>query len=200
MKLISALLLSFALTSPLAAALKPGKFFLSSSAFMLMNLEDSDTNPEFHQLNVGYRLTGKDVVSVEFITWKYHAPLGIPYGKAKTDVNERFPGHVKGTGIGFAYQRFVWGSFYTALHTTFFNQSYRDEAGQEIGTGDQVFMTWRFLGYHFSLLNDRLFFEPNLAVTYWPVNTGLPESFREKDRKWPNYFLFEPGLHFGVVF
>lgn len=200
MKLILSLLCSLALTTPLSAALKPDSFFVGSSAFMLMNFEDSDTNPEFHQLNVGYRLTDKDAISVEFISWKYHAPLGIPYGKAKADVNERFPGHVKSTGIGFAYQRFLWGNIYTALHTTFFDQSYRNEVGQEIATGDQVFMTWRFIGYQFSFLNDRLFIEPNLAVTYWPVNTGQPDSFREKDKKWPNYFLFEPGLHFGVVF
>lgn len=182
------------------AGVKPGKFFAGSSAFILINLtEESETNPHFYQLNLGYRVTESDTLSVEFITWHYHAPLGIPYGPKKNDPAERFPGYAKSTGIALAYQRFVWDQVYTAIHSAFFDQEFFDTADQKIGTGDQVFMTFR-LGYHFSLFDDRFFVEPNLALTYWPVNTGLPESFRAKDRKWPNTFFPEPGLHFGFTF
>lgn len=197
--LIAALTLTAGLSTTANAGVKPGKYFVGSSAFMLANFDDSDTNPHFYQLNLGYRLTETDTLAVEFITWRYHAPIGIPYGDKKSDPAERFPGYVKSTGIALAYQRFVWDKVYTAIHTAFFDQEFFDTADQKIGTGDQVFMTFR-IGYHFSLFNDRFFIEPNLALTYWPVNTGLPESFREKDRKWPNTFFPEPGLHFGFTF
>lgn len=28
----------------------------------------------------------------------------------------------------------------------------------------------------------------------------LVAAFEEKERRWPNYFFLEPGLHFGVRF
>jgi hypothetical protein len=45
-----------------------------------------------------------------------------------------------------------------------------------------------------------VFIDPSIAFTCWPVKTNVPESFAAMDRKWPSYFLFEPGLHFGIVF
>lgn len=185
---------------PAKAAVKPGKFFVGSTMFLLVNLDtESDTKPDLFQLNLGYRLTDKDVLSLEIIAWKYYAPLGIPYGPSKEDKAERYPGVVDAEGVGLAYQRFIWGRAYTALHTQYMDHNYLDESGAKIGSGHQVFMTFR-LGYHFSFLNDVAFIEPNLAITHWPVNTGLPPSFQAKEDKWPNYFLFEPGLHFGFAF
>lgn len=46
------------------------KYFVGSTLFMLGNLY-SKNRPDFIQLNLGYRITGRDVVSLELKTWKY---------------------------------------------------------------------------------------------------------------------------------
>jgi hypothetical protein len=173
------------------------RHFIGSSLFMVANF--STNPPDFYQLNYGYRLTPKDVVSVEAITWTYKAPLGIPYGSSYGVEAENYPGSVKSVGLAFAYQRFLWKDFYTAVHAASFLQTYRNERKEKIQNGYQLFCTFR-LGYHWKLFKNRFFIEPNIAATYWPVNTNLPESFKQKENKWSNYFLFEPGLHFGVKF
>ena len=43
------------------------KYFVGSTLFMLGNL-DKVNPPGFAQLNLGYRITGKDVISLELIT------------------------------------------------------------------------------------------------------------------------------------
>ncbi len=53
------------------------RHLLSSSLFMVANLFPD--SPSFYQLSYGYRLTLKDVLIVEAITWTYNAPLSIPY-------------------------------------------------------------------------------------------------------------------------
>ena len=45
------------------------KFYLGSSLFMLANLNTKDVNaPDFVQLNFGYRITPKDMISIEVKT------------------------------------------------------------------------------------------------------------------------------------
>ena len=176
----------------------PGRHFLGSSAFVLANAVLDDA-PDFYQLNLGYRLTDRDVVSLEAITCKYTAPLGIPYGPSQGAAEEEYPGYVREFGLGVAYQRFLWRDVYSALHATPLLKRYVDEQGEGIQNGVQLFLALR-AGYHLRLLHDRLFLEPSVAVTYWPISTNAPPAFAEKDDRWPNYFLFEPGLHFGVNF
>lgn len=173
------------------------RHFVGSSLFVLANLVPQSEPPFFYQLNYGYRVTPKDVVSLEAITWRYHAPLGIPYGAKYGSEEERFPGHVRAYGVGVAYQRFIWKGLYSALHALPMRQTFVDSAGEKIGSGFQLFVTLR-VGYHLELFANRFFLEPSIACTSWPINTGLPESFAKKEGKWPSYFLFEPGLHFGV--
>ena len=86
----------------------------------------------FYQLNYGYRLTPKDVISIEAITWMYHAPLGIPYGPSYESLEESYPGSIKGVGLGLAYQRFLWKNFYSAIHATPLRQTYRNEKKEKI--------------------------------------------------------------------
>ncbi len=172
------------------------KFFLSSSAFMLANLDRTDEPPDFYQLNFGYQLTKKDVVSIELITWKYYAPLGIPWDKMSNKSN-LFPGRVHAVGGGLAYQRFLRGNIYSALHATWFKQKYLDTSGAKLSEGEQLFLTLR-LGYHFKI-GTFAFIEPNVAVTHWPINTGLPSSFQAQEDRWGK-FQVEPGLHFGFPF
>jgi hypothetical protein len=173
------------------------RHYIGSSMFMLANLFPNSAN--FYQLNYGYRLTPKDVLSIEAKTWTYPAPLGIPYGSSFGSKEEKYPGSVKSVGVALAYQRFLWRDFYTAAHAASFLQTYRNEKKEKIQNGYQLFCTFR-LGYHLKLFKNRFFIEPSIAATYWPINTNMPESFRKMETKWPNYFLFEPGLHFGVKF
>lgn len=170
-------------------------WFVSTSAFMLGNLLPEP--PRYVQLNVGYRFTDKDALILEAITWTYDAPLGIPFGPDWGDPQHDFPGHARDVGVGLAYQRFWWKGIYTTAHLTPFRQAYFDEAGERIQAGLQLWCVLR-AGWHFSLLQDRLFIEPSVAVTSWPVNTNLPAGFAEQEDKWPAYFVGEPGLHIGV--
>lgn len=173
------------------------KNFIGSSLFTISNLLPDP--PSFYQLNYGHRLTAKDALIVEAITWTYKAPLGIPYGPSFESPDEQYPGHVKEIGVGMAYQRFLKKKFYSTIHATPLLQKYYDMEEQKIQNGFQLFMTLRF-GYHLSFFKDRFFIEPSVAFTHWPIKTNVPEAFAALDSKWPNYFLFEPGLHFGVKF
>lgn len=174
------------------------KWFVGSTLMMFGNLNSKD-RPDFIQLNLGYRLTGKDALSIEFITWKYSWPLGIPYGKSFDAPNEKFPGYIREFGFDVAYQRFWWKGLYTGIHVMSAWQSFVDDEGKKIDKGFQVFNTYR-AGYHFKLFKDRFFIEPSIAITHRLVHTKMPESFRQKDDKWPKFFFGEPGLHFGFKF
>lgn len=172
---------------------------LGSSLFVLANVIPTDDAPHFYQVNYQYRVTKRDVLSVEAITWHYYAPLGIPYGKSWGDRNENYPGFVRALGVALAYKRFLYQGLYTALHAANMHQSYVAENGSTIQTGYQLFVTWR-IGYHIEFFDERFFLEPSVAMTAWPINTNLPASFRAREEEWPNYFLGEPGLHFGFHF
>lgn len=174
------------------------KCFVGSTLFLLGNLS-SGNNPEFVQLNFGYRLTGKDAVSIELKTWKYQWSLGIPYGKSYEAARYKFPGYIREYGFALAYQRFWWKGLYTGIHVMNAWQSFVDEKGNKTGNGFQIFNTYR-LGYHFKLFKDRFFIEPGVAVTHRPYHTKMPDAFKKIDDKWPKFFFGEPGLHFGYKF
>lgn len=176
------------------------KFFIGSSFFILGNFIPDDPNPpDFIQLNFGYRISPKDVISLEAKTWRYAWPLGIPYGKSFEAPEEKYPGYIRDFGIGLVYQRFLWKGIYASIDAMNTLQRYVNEDNVKIQNGYQLFMTYR-LGYHLELFKNRFFIEPSVAMTHWPVRTNVPESFAKLDNKWPNYFLFEPGLHFGINF
>ena len=124
------------------------------------------------------------------------APIGIPYGRAKSSREEEYPGSIRSEGIALAYRGFITDRFYTALQALPLQQTFLDTNGEEIAQGKQLFMKLRFgLPY-----GGTLFMEPSLAFTYWPINEGLPQSFQAKEDPWPNHFLFEPGLHVRMNF
>jgi len=196
-------LLALASLLPLCAQYAPQdstyrKYFIGSTFFLLGNFSESN-NPEFVQFNLGYRLTGKDVVSLEIKTWKYAWPLGIPvYDDSFEAPQEEFPGHIREYGFALVYQRFWWKGLYTGIHVMNAWQSFMDENGDKIDNGFQIFNTYR-LGYHIKLFDDRWFIEPSIAITHRPFHTEMPESFKQLDDKWPK-FNTEPGLHFGFKF
>lgn len=177
------------------------RYFVGSSAFILANpvLAGQPDQPDFYQLNVGYWLTERDAISIEAITWRYNSPVGVPYGPSFESPEVSYPGYVRETGIGVAYQRMLQGNFYSAVHVLPLVKQYYDETDQRIQNGFRLFLTLR-AGYQFKFFSNRFVLEPSLAATYWPIDTNMPAAFEEKERRWPNYFLLEPGLHFAVRF
>ncbi|WP_417611008.1 hypothetical protein [Owenweeksia hongkongensis] len=172
--------------------------FVGSTFFMLGNFLPNN-KPDFVQLNFGYRITGKDVISLELKTWKYAWPLGIPYGKSFEAPEEKFPGYIREYGFAFAYQRFLWKGLYAGVHVMNGWQTFVDEYGKKIDNGFQIFNTYR-VGYHIKLFKDRFFIQPSIAVTHRPYQSEMPNSFRERDNRWSKFFIGEPGLHFGYNF
>jgi len=172
--------------------------FVGSTLFMLGNL-DSNERPDFVQVNLGYRITGRDVVSLELKTWRYYQPLGLPYGKNFNSSEENFPGSIRELGFALAYQRFWWKGLYAGIHIMNAWQSFLNEDTVKFDNGFQIFNTYR-LGYHFKILKDKFFIEPSLAITHRPYHTEMPESFKRQDDKHSKFFFGEPGLHFGFKF
>ena len=175
------------------------KCFVGSTLFLLGNFS-SVNPPNFIQLNLGYRITGKDVVSLELKTWKYAWPHGMNpfYNKSYGKREEEFPGYVREYGFALAYQRYFWKGLYVAMHVMPAWQIFVNESGKKVGNGFQLFCTNR-IGYHIKLFNDRFFIEPSLGIAYRPYHTKMPDDFKQKDHK-SEKFTPEPGLHFGFNF
>ncbi len=166
------------------------RHFLGSSLFLFGNIRDS---VNFFQLNYGYQLTQKDLITVEAITWTYYEPLGT-YGSSE----EFYPGKVKAFGLGLGYQRFYWKNLYSTVEPTFFLQQFYDTDDNKIQKGFQLYLQF-IVGYRFEFFKKRVFIEPACALKYWPVNTNFPASFAAIESGKPDY-KFEPSLNFGVKF
>lgn len=175
------------------------KYYIGGSLFLLGNFSKLNP-PGFAQLNVGYRITRRDVLSLELITWKHAWPLGINpfYNKSYGKPEEKFPGYIREFGIGLAYQRYLWKSLYVAIHAMPMWQTYKNENGDKVDNGFIIFNTYR-IGYHIKLLRDNFFIEPSIGIAGRAYYTEMPSGFREKDDKWPKWTP-EPGLHFGFNF
>lgn len=174
------------------------RHYIGSSLFVLAT-PTLNPSPRFYQLYYGYRISEKDALSIEAITWEYRGPLGRPYGPDHDSESSEFPGKIRAYGLGLAYQRFLWKSLYAQVHATAFRQNYLEDDGSKIQSGFQLFNTFR-LGYQFRFFKNKFFLEPSIAITTWPINTNLPDSFQVEEDKWNNFFIGEPGLHFGYNF
>lgn len=173
------------------------KWFVGSSFLMLGNFSKVN-NPEYVQINVGYRITPKDVVSFEFKRSVYSWPIGIPFGPSFDAPGLNYPGHARILAPTLAYQRFWWKGVYTSIYALNAFEKYMDEDKRKIGNGFTLYANFH-LGYQFTFFGNRFFFEPAIGCSYWPVRTGVPASFKAVEKKWPNYFI-QPGLHFGFNF
>jgi hypothetical protein len=176
------------------------KWFVGSSFFMLGNLS-SVNRPDFVQVNVGHRITGKDVIALELRTWKYAWPLGIHplANKAYGTPEEEFPGYIREYGLSFVYQRFLWKGLYAELNVMNAFQNLVNQDNDKIDTGFQVFNTYR-AGYHIKLFKDKFFIQPSIAITHRPFHTEMPDGFKQLDDQWSKFIFGEPGLHFGYNF
>lgn len=175
------------------------KYFIGSTLFMIANVVPDNNPPEMIYLNVGYRITGKDVISLEFKTWKYAWPIGIPYGKSFEAEGEGFPGYIREHGVSLNYQRFLWKGLFAQVDVMPAFQTFVNDNGKKIDNGFQIFNTYS-IGYHIKLFKDRLFFQPSIAMTHRPYQSTMPDSFKQVDNRWPRVFFFQPGLHFGYNF
>lgn len=163
---------------------------IGSTLFLMGNIGDS---VNFFQLNYGYRLTQKDNIIVEAITWAYYEPMGT-YGSSE----EFYPGKVRASGVGLGYQRFLWKNLFSTVEPTFFLQQFYDTENNKIQKGFQLYLQFT-MGYRFEFFNKRIFLEPAFTLKYWPVNTNIPASFAAIEKGAPKY-KFEPGLNFGFRF
>ncbi len=175
------------------------KFFVGSTLFMLANLVPDNNPPGMFYLNLGYRITGKDVISLEFKTWKYGWPIGIPYGKSFEAEGEGFPGHIREHGVSINYQRFFWKGLFAQVDVMPAFQTFVNDSGKKFDKGFQIFNTYS-VGYHIKLFKDRFFIDPSIAITHRPYQSKMPDSFKQVDDKWPRFFYWQPGLHFGYKF
>ncbi|MBK0383072.1 hypothetical protein I5M32_08885 [Pedobacter sp. SD-b] len=172
--------------------------FVGSSLLMLGNFSKTN-NPEYVQLNFGYRITFKDVLSLDFKRSIYSWPIGIPFGSPSFDKpGEGYSGHARILAPTVGYQRFLWKGAFASIHALNAFEKYIDEDGKKIGNGYTLYLNFH-LGYQLKFFKNRFFFEPAVGCSYWPLRTKVPESFKSVENKWPNYFI-QPGLNFGFNF
>ena len=174
------------------------RWFFGTSLFVLLGNLDNTNPPNFAQLNIGYRITGKDVITLEPKTWKYAWPNGIHpfFNKSYGKLEEKFPGYIREIGISLAYQRFLWKGLYAELNVMPTWQTFVNVNGKKIDNGFQFFNTYR-VGYHIKLFKDRFFIQPSIAITHRPYHTKMPDGFKQLDDKWSKFVFAEPGFHFG---
>jgi hypothetical protein len=175
------------------------KWYIGSTLLVLGNFIPDDTNPpEYFQLNVGYRISSKDVVSFRFKRSIYRWPIGIPFGPSFDAPGLNYPGHARILAPTLGYQRFLWKGAFASIQTLNAFEKYMDESGKKIGNGYTLYLD-SYIGYQFRFFKNRFFLEAAIGCSHWPVRNGVPESFKAAESKWPSYFI-QPGLDFGFNF
>ena len=176
------------------------KFSVSTSYLSFANFGEERTNTHHYELHVGYKLTPKDRIGMKLATWKMFAPMGMPMQEQlKFDENNFYPGRLQESGIGVTYQRMLWKGLFATIEVLPQLKTYIDENDKKIGDGFKLYTTCH-LGYHITFFKNRVYLEPQIHCNYWPIDTNTPQSFKEIDDKWNNYFLFEPNLYIGFKF
>lgn len=173
------------------------KWFVGSTLLLLGNF-DKTNNPGYIQINAGYRITPKDVIQVRFKRSQYAWPIGIPFGPDFDAPGLNYPGKARILAPQIGYQRFWWKGLYSSLYVLNAFEKYMDEDNKKIGNGFTLYTDF-YIGYHFTFFKNRFFFEPAIGISYWPVRSSLPASFKAAEKNWPNYFI-QPGLDFGFKF
>jgi len=176
------------------------KFSVITTWLSFDNFGKDETNTRHYELHFKYKLTSKDKIGIKVATWKMFAPMGMPMmEQLKFDKSNFYSGRLRETGLGFTYQRFLWKGLFTTLEILPQLKTYSDEYNKKIGKGFKLYTSYH-VGYHISMFKRRIFIEPQIHCNYWPIDTNTPQSFKEKESKWNNYFLFEPNLYIGVNF
>jgi hypothetical protein len=173
------------------------RWYVGSTLYLLGNFA-AVNNPEYVQVNAGYRITPKDVISVRFKRSIYSWPIGIPFGPSFDAPGLNYPGHGRILAPTLGYQRFLWKGAYASVQALNAFEKYLDADNKKVGNGYTLYLDF-YLGYQFRFFRNRFFFEPAIGCSYWPVRTNVPESFKAVEKEWPNYFI-QPGFDFGFNF
>jgi hypothetical protein len=173
------------------------RWYIGSTLYLLGNFSTTN-NPEYIQLNAGYRITPKDVVLLRFKRSIYSWPIGIPFGPDFDKPGLNYPGHAQILAPTIGYQRFWWKGVYTSVHALNAFETYYNQNKEKIGNGFTLYLDF-YLGYQFKFFKNRFFFEPAIGISTWPLRTNVPESFKEAEKNWPSYFI-QPGFDFGFNF
>jgi len=175
-------------------------FSVSTTYLSFMNFGEEKTNTHHYELHVGYKLTPKDRIGIKLATWKMFAPMGMPmHEQLEFDENNFYPGRLRETGLGVTYQRTLWKGLFATIEVLPQLKTYMDKNDKKIGNGFKLYTSYH-IGYHISFFKDRVYFEPQIHCQHWPIDTNTPQSFKDCDNKWNNYFLFEPDLYIGFKF
>jgi len=78
-------------------------------------------------------------------------------------------------------------------------KTYVDNGKNKITNGFKLYTSYH-IGYHIPLFKKRMFVEPQIHCQNWLIDTNIPPEFKVIDKKWNNYFLFEPNLYIGFKF
>ena len=147
---------------------------------------DTENPPNFGQLNIGYRITGKDMIALAPKTWKnaWHNGIHPFLNSAYKKPEEKFPGYVREFGVTASYTRFLWKGLYAQM---------------DVMPTWQIFNSNR-VGYHIKLFKDKFFFQPSICMTHRAYHSTLPNGFKQLDDKWSKFIFPEPGLNVGFNF
>ncbi len=172
--------------------------YAGTSLWSLRNLFPN--GGDFYELDYGHRLSKKEFLVARAITWKYDAPLGIPFGSPDLGSDSvKYPGYVRAWGLGAGYQHFIYRRLFAAAYATGFIQNFYGTGKGKVQSGFQLFLQAK-VGYRFNFFRGKVYFDPAISFNYWPVNTSFPAAFAQKEKDWPDYFLFEPHFNFGINF
>jgi hypothetical protein len=176
------------------------KFSVSTTWLTFDNHGPEATNVHMYEFHFGYKISPKDKIEIKIATWKLFEPMGIPLGNPLLKKESEFyPGRLKESGIGVTYQRFIWKGLFATVEILPLLKTYLDEDNKKICNGFKLYTTYH-LGYHIPMFKGRIYIEPQIHCNYWPIDTNIPQGFKEKENRWNNYFLFEPNLFFGINF
>jgi len=176
------------------------QYSVSTTWLSFANFGAEKTNTHHYEIHFKYRLSDKNIFGIKVATWKMFAPMGMPMAEQMTFNEDNFyPGRLRETGVGITYQRMLWKGLFATVEILPQLKTYRDANNKNIGNGFKLYTSYH-LGYHVPLFKHRMYVEPQIHCQYWPIDTGTPQAFKEKDLLWNNYFLFEPNVYIGVNF
>jgi hypothetical protein len=173
------------------------KYFIRSPYLTFTNFIPPSV--DMYEFHFGYRIDPENIIAIKAATWSLFEPMGIPWGPHKMMKGEEYSGRVREYGIGFCYQRMLWKGLYASVEVMPMKKIFLDKNNNKVADGFRLYSTYH-LGYHISMLKNRIFIEPQIHCNYWPIDSKGPTGFKEVEEKWNNYFLFEPNIYIGVNF
>jgi hypothetical protein len=179
------------------------KYSVASPWHSFVNFGEEKTNTQHYELHIKYAIGTQNKVGIKITTWSLFQPMGILWWdelltKIETE-SEFYPGRLKEIGFGASYQHLFWKGLFGTVEILPQYKTYYNLNKEKIGTGFKLYTSYH-IGYHFTCFKQRVFIEPQLHCQNWMIDTKAPEGFQALDKKWKNYFLFEPNLYIGINF